>query len=147
MLTLGTLLRASNQNILHKRGKYQLNAFSTKSGEDDFGEYVRFLAQVIGGSKPRKSTISAYDSQISIASPVIVYCSCDYFKYNLEIALAARGSALQLHAEGVLPQIRNKEFKPGLCVHLALLAEIALSADTTKQAIKKAVPRISKKLK
>lgn len=151
MLTLGTLLKSSSPDVLNKLSKYKLSAFSTKSGMDDFGDYIRFLGQIIGGSKPRNSTISIYDEQVSIASPTIVYCSCDYFKYNLEIALTARGSALQLHADGLLPQKRNRAFRPGLCTHLALLAKIALSADTTKDAFsqqpKRLVPRISKKLK
>lgn len=151
MLTLGTLIKSSDSRILNAISKYHIDSFSTKTGTDDFGEYIRFLGQIIGGSKPRRSTISAYDEQLSIASPAIVYCSCDYFKYNLEIALAARGSALQLHADGVLPQKRNRMFKPGLCVHLVLLAKLALGAETTKDAFsrqsKRLMPRISNKLK
>lgn len=142
MLTLEQILKSSDPRILNKLNNYKLNAFQKQNMEG----YIRFLAQVTGGSKPRQCAINFYNS-VEVVSPVLIYCSCDYFKYNLEIALVARGSAVQLHADGVYPQKKNPGFKPGLCVHLALLARTALSSVKSSKNNMKIKPKISPKLK
>lgn len=142
MLTLEQILKSSDPRILNKLDKYKLNAFQTQNNED----YIRFLAQIIGGSEPRQCTINFYNG-VEVISPVLIYCSCDYFKYNLEIALVARGSATQLHANNTYPQKKNPGFKPGLCVHLALLARTALSSVKSSKNNMKIKPKISPKLK
>lgn len=150
MLTLGNLIKLSDHRILSTLSKYRLDAFDTKTGNDTFGDYIRFLAEIVGEKHTRRSNLSIYDSSISLEAPSLVYCSCDYFKYNLEIALVAQGSAIQLHADALAPKIRNASMKPGLCPHLLLLAKVALNQgkiDAQKQdTAKRVAPRINPKL-
>ncbi len=47
-----------------------------------------------------------------------VHCNCGYFRYNVEVALAARGSSNVLSSTGAYPKIRNPRMKPHLCKHL-----------------------------
>jgi hypothetical protein len=149
MLTLSTVLRATNPDYVRQASKYRAEYFKIDNAKDSHGSHVRVASVIEGGSKPRKATIKCYDAKISPSSPCMVSCSCDLFQYKLEIALAARGSAKVDRAEARMPMKTNPQMLPGLCPHLAYLVKLALSSDTAKQAtIKQSVkPKISPKLK
>jgi len=149
MLTLSTVLRATNPDYLRQAVKYRAEYFKIDKAKDSQGSHIRISSVIDGGSKPRKATIKCYDNTISPSSRCMVSCSCDLFQYKLEIALAARGSATVERAEANVPMKTNPQMLPGLCPHLAYLARLALSSDTAKQAaVKQSVkPKISPKLK
>jgi hypothetical protein len=49
---------------------------------------------------------------------VICNCSCPYFMYNLEVAMASRGASVVLHSNGAPPVVRNPGRRCYLCKHL-----------------------------
>ncbi len=59
-------------------------------------------------------------------TPCWVWCSCQYFTYNLEVALARRNSSAVKLSNGQLPRERNARMIPHLCKHLVLAARLAL---------------------
>lgn len=137
MLTLGTILRATDPEILRQSGKYRAETYKMENTKDERGEHVRILGVVTGGREPRTAVVRCYDKTVSISSQCMVSCSCDMFKYKLEIALAARGSAKQVHSDPNLPMRTNPHMLPGLCPHLAYIVKVALSATTTRKSVVK----------
>jgi len=126
MLTLEQLLKASDYNVLKNVFKYRINAFESKKAVDDNGKDVtQVIGVILGGTSKRKASIVSEDIIITKKSEVVVYCSCNYFIYNLEIPLVIQGSARPLHAEG-FPKVKNTGLKPGLCPHLACLIKAIL---------------------
>jgi hypothetical protein len=75
------------------------------------------------------------DGTMSPNNPVWVHCSCPYFKYYLEVALAARGSASILSSNGRYPKIRNPGMKPFLCKHAFLAGPILAAAKAKRRKI------------
>ena len=58
-----------------------------------------------------------------------VHCSCPYFRYYLEVSLAARGSSSVVTSTGAFPKIRNPNMRPHLCKHLVAMIPKALSVQ------------------
>ena len=54
---------------------------------------------------------------------VSVSCSCEYFLYNCEYALAKQGASQIRYSNGQPPVVRNPQEKPILCKHLTRLAQ------------------------
>jgi len=126
MLTIEQLLKASDYNIIKNTFRYKLEAFeSDRSVSEDGNEVTRALGIVSGGKSKRKVSVVSNDKVITKNSEVIVYCSCDYFVYNLETALVLQGAARPLHATG-FSHVKNISMKPGLCPHLACLIKTIL---------------------
>jgi hypothetical protein len=126
MLTLETLLKSSDYNIIKNSYKYSLIYFDSKreSGEGN-DEKTQVIGIIVGGKSKRKASVVSEDLIITKSSEVVVYCSCDYFVYNLEIPLVLQGSARSLHAEG-FPRVKNTKLQPGLCPHLVCLVKAIL---------------------
>jgi hypothetical protein len=62
-----------------------------------------------------------------------VHCTCPYFLYYNEVALAARGSSEVISSNGALPNIRNPRMKPYLCKHLFRAATVAPKAKAKER--------------
>lgn len=57
---------------------------------------------------------------------VSVSCSCDYFLYTCEYALAKKGASHIRYSNGQPPVVKNPQEKPIICKHLVrLMQEIA----------------------
>ena len=138
MLTLGTLLKATDQSFLNT-GKYKPEGYSVKKSKDEKGEHLKYTAKIIGGKDVRTSYIKCYAHTINHTAPCEVYCSCNTFTYKLELALAARGSAVNRKAKQQMPTKTNPAFLPGLCPHLVLLVKIAMSTQDSQTAIANAL--------
>ena len=63
------------------------------------------------------------------STPAWVWCSCQYFTYNLEVALARYNSSAIYLSNGQLPIVRNKQMFPHLCKHLVNAAKFALQQN------------------
>lgn len=59
-------------------------------------------------------------------TPCWVFCSCQYFTFNLEVALTRQNSSSIKFSNGQLPRERNVRMIPHLCKHLVLSARLAL---------------------
>lgn len=76
-----------------------------------------------------------------IEQRVWVRCSCEYFKFTLEVALASVGSSAIRYSNGLLPVFRNPGMKKFCCKHLwraigqvAELESARLKAEAAVQA-------------
>lgn len=78
----------------------------------------------------------------SLDSPSWVSCSCPFFTFNCEYALAKAGSSDIEHSNGKPPHITNPRLVPMLCKHLARAAN-----EVVKQALKAAKPDKGEKVK
>lgn len=125
MLTIETLLKSSDYNVIKNVFKYRLKSFDVKKAIDGDKKVTQVIGVVVGDKHVRNSSVVSEDAKITKRSEVIVYCSCDYFVYNLETALVLQGSARPLHATGI-PHVKNVMLKPGLCPHLVLLIKSIL---------------------
>ncbi len=56
--------------------------------------------------------------KIRPSAPVWVTCSCPFWKYYCEVAVAATGSSTVVHSNGAAPKVRNPSMTPMLCKHL-----------------------------
>jgi hypothetical protein len=67
-------------------------------------------------------------------TPCWVFCSCQYFTYNLEVALTRQNTSSIKFSNGQLPRERNVRMIPHLCKHLVLAARLALQQNEDKAA-------------
>lgn len=146
MLTLGELLKLSAPKVVRLAGRYRADYFRVIE-PDQSNKTKRIVGIISGGDKPRKTMIEVTDPKASTSSRALVYCSCPFFIHNLEIALAARGSAKILNAKVAMPNKTNQKFQPGLCPHLVFLAKLALSAESTQKRAEQKTVKIDKRLK
>ena len=61
-----------------------------------------------------------------------VHCSCPFFKYNLEVALAKTGNSSVIKSNGDLPVVRNPDMIPYLCKHINKSYTKAIKAEATE---------------
>jgi hypothetical protein len=141
------MLKATDPEFLRSSSRYRADSFKKSSDKNDKGEHIKFVGIINGNSGQRRAIIRCYDKTIGPGSHCMVSCTCDHFKYKLEVALAARGSAKLENADPKMPVKANPKFLPGLCPHLTYLAKLALAADTTQKAAEQAKTAISDKLK
>lgn len=141
------MLKATDQSFLRISNRYRADALKSSKNKDEKGEFLRFVGIITGNNGQRRAEIKCYDKQVTPGSHCMVSCSCNYFQYKLEVALAARGSAKLENADPKIPVKANPKFLPGLCPHLVHLIRLAMAADTTQKAVKKLKTPISPKLK
>lgn len=60
------------------------------------------------------------------ATPVWVWCSCEYYTFNLEVVLTRYNSSSIMLSNGQLPIVRNRQMFPHLCKHLVNAAKYAI---------------------
>lgn len=115
MLTIEQLLKLTHKDTIKRSIAYKYEPLKHEKIRTRFHEYV---GVTLGHGRKHITTVSVTDDETSINSKVVVDCDCDYFKYNLEVPLAARKSAKINRSEARLTSNTNPEFRPGLCVHL-----------------------------
>ncbi len=65
-------------------------------------------------------------------TPCWVFCSCQYFTYNLEVALTRQNTSSIKFSNGQMPRVRNPRMVPHLCKHLVLTARLAMQQTEDK---------------
>jgi hypothetical protein len=88
---------------------------------------MRLFAYKTGCSKSTYLTsIGFVDYTKNLQSSVFVSCSCDYFKYNYEYAMATRGASDHIYAWRQPPVEKNPSMLPGCCKHVLAILDDAL---------------------
>lgn len=104
--------------------------------EDASGKYREFKYQIKCTDGWRKVATRFY-GPINTKTKVWCWCSCPYFKYNCEVALAHRGSSAVVQSNGQRPRFTNPEMKPRVCKHVYLLFALAFRTDLKRQHAEK----------
>jgi hypothetical protein len=112
----------------------------TKSGgylvEDESGQYREFRYKAKCTDGWRKVVVRFY-GPISVNTPVWCACSCPYFKYHCEVALAKRGSSAIIQSDGQRPRFTNSTLSPRICKHAYLVFMLALRRRKPDQDVLK----------
>lgn len=101
----------------------------TKSGgymvEDETGRYREFRYRMRCTDGKRKVAVRFYGS-LRGTTRVWCWCSCPYFKYHCEVALASKGSSSVIQSNGQRPRFTNPRLEPRVCKHVYLLFALAM---------------------
>ena len=154
MITLKSILAATPNSIKDRsrrqcfgksyappRRKSALKSL-TKSGgylvEDETGKYREFRYRVKCTDGWHKVAARFYGS-LNTNTKVWVWCSCKYFLYNCEVALAHKGSSSVIQSNGQRPRFTNPKLEPRVCKHAFLLFALAMRkrkpADAARDSV------------
>jgi len=132
VLTLGQL-KGNTPNPVRRRAAGQCSgAVTTKAHKlsgprsDPYRE-IKFGVRCTDGI--RRVTVRFYaGGKISARSPVWVSCSCPYWLFYCEVAVASAGSSNVIYSNGKAPIVRNPGNVPYLCKHIYLVSVRGLQA-------------------
>lgn len=140
MLYLSQMMRLTPANIRRNAARVKISKVKAYLDADEHGphKYCTCNARALDGI--RSVTIRLYgdipeDGAMKINNPAWVHCSCPYFKYYLEVALAARRSSSVLTSNGKFPKIRNPGMKPYACKHIFAAAPILAAAPAKRRKV------------
>jgi len=149
MLFLSTLARNTPKKIIKNslrvkifKGRYvQADIDSDANGEF---KQVKGVARDKDGQRhmiirlyPKEKRVRGDGAKMSTGTKCWVTCSCPYWRYYCEVAVAARGSAHVLISNGQFPKIRNPRMKPYLCKHLLRFIPVATAASAKRRKVNK----------
>lgn len=130
MISLNTALRSTPPRI--KKGTVltvkSIKLIEAGNGEDAKGPFQKAVFEVVATNGPRRVIVKAYgDPKKNIFERSSwVSCSCPWFLFFCEYALAKRGSSDILNSNGKPPNITNPKQFPYVCKHIvAILARWA----------------------
>jgi len=103
---------------------------------DDTGTYREYKYRVKCTDGWRK-LVARFYGPVSASTNVWCWCSCPYFKYHCEVALASKGSSAVVQSNGQRPRFTNPKMIPRVCKHLFLLFAIAAKDEKKVQEKKK----------
>lgn len=141
MFTLSDMLAATSPKV-KARARHQCFAKSyavprfaknkpstTKTGgyivEDETGRYREFKFQVRCTEGWRKVAIR-FHGPLNTNTRCWAWCSCPYFKFNCEVALASKSSSVVVQSNGQRPRFTNPNEDARLCKHVVMAFAIAL---------------------
>lgn len=127
MLTVEQCLKLTPTDIIKRSLSYQYIETKLDSTQS---RRTTHEGVVVSTKKGHKVRVFIQDDEIKLSSKCEVGCDCEYFKYHLEIPLAARKSARVTTAAPRLTKETNPDFKPGLCVHLVAVLRTLLRKDS-----------------
>jgi hypothetical protein len=109
--------------------------------DDDQGRHKLFTCVAKDKDGPRQVALRIYSSNpkglMKSDHRAWVHCDCPYFKYYVEVAVAARGSSTVLTSNGQFPKIRNPRMTPYLCKHLVAAVKPALRMKPKKTSLRR----------
>jgi hypothetical protein len=151
MLPLQKLLQATPDSIKRRaraqcfgksykppRRKKTLMSLDNSGGylqEDETGEYREYRYRVKCTDGWRKTAVRFYGA-VNVNTRVWCWCSCPYFKYHCEVALASKGSSSVVQSNGQRPRVTNPKLEPRVCKHVYLLFALAMRKRTPQKGPK-----------
>lgn len=106
--------------------------------ETETGKYREFNYQV-KCSEGWRRTVVRFHGAVSPKTKVWCWCSCPYFKYNCEVALAYYKSSMVRQSNGQRPRFTNPDLEPRVCKHVYLVFLLASRADARAEHAAKKV--------
>lgn len=122
--------------LVPKRKQASATQLGGYIAEDGSGKYREFKYQIKCTDGWRKVATRFY-GPIKSTTKVWCWCSCPYFKYHCEVALASKGSSAVVQSNGQRPRFTNPQMKPRVCKHVYLLFALAVRSDMKRQQAEK----------
>lgn len=140
MLTLGKILRATPRNIWKNALGIKVRVLETRFGQTPSKE--PFMETLLKAKSPKQRFVKKREvytviirqygpSQEALAAGGImttnkawVHCSCPFFLFHCEVALAKQGSSSVIDSNGKPPVEKNPNMIPMMCKHI--VATIAI---------------------
>lgn len=145
MATLRDLMAATPGSV--RRRASRLRAFWRVKGEDRYDNHLDapYRLYILRCKPPRSNKTQQIFSQwvrvygqtgpgspSALSQRIWARCSCEYFKFNLEVALAMVGSSTVKYSNGMIPVHTNPMMRRFLCKHLWRLAVQVARMEKTK---------------
>lgn len=92
---------------------------------DEYGIHQKAFFNVVATSVPRKVNIKLYGplDKPLLQKKIWVHCSCEWFTYFCEYALAKKKSSTIINSNGKPPVIKNPRQWPYVCKHIIRVFE------------------------
>jgi len=103
---------SANLKTISNKGKYQYQTVTSSNG-NIHKPYIIPVAP-----KTDKSG-KVFTKDPKPNSSVLVWCDCNHFKFNLEVALNKEDASRIINSNGAEPAVMNPGMKTFLCKHLA----------------------------
>jgi hypothetical protein len=103
---------SANLKTISNKGKYQYQTVTGSNGNTHKPYIIPIAAKTDKSGK-----IFTKDPKPN--SSVLVWCDCNHFKYNLEVALNKEDASRIISSNGAEPVVMNPGMKTFLCKHLA----------------------------
>lgn len=149
MMSIPILLKNTPRDVLFRANKCGILGFFASRGIDQvLKTYVLAVCGVVcrpphGSGKLHRVELRLYkppDKRSSLFGKngaLWCTCSCEYFTYNLEVALSLKGSSSLLNSNGKLPNIKNPRYIPYVCKHIAAAIYVAQTKSNVNRLRKK----------
>jgi len=140
MLSLSQIARATPKSVQRKSVSFsKVKAFIDTDDNGEF-KYITATARSTGSMNKYQVHVRLYgrvpmSGKMKPNSKAWVHCSCPYFRYYVEVALAARGSSAILISTGAFPKIRNPRMKPYLCKHLFQVVPVVMQVKAVRRKV------------
>lgn len=122
MINLNAVLKYTPSRI--KKGTIQtvksIKLIEAGNGQDAKGPFQRATFEVVATNGPRRVTVKSYGdpSKNIFQRSTWMHCSCPWFLFFCEYALARRGSSDIINSNGKPPDITNPKQWPYACKHV-----------------------------
>ena len=122
MYKLNQLITFTPQPIIKRAKSINITVTRAIKDLDSDGNIFRKIqlkaVDTKGSKTPHLITVRLYGDDKPLDSSVWLHCSCEYFTFNLEVALTSQGSSSVINSNGALPVEKNPSMKGHLCKHL-----------------------------
>lgn len=102
---------SANLKTISKKGKYQYRTVTGSNGNVHMPYIIPIAAKTDKSGK-------IFTTDPKPNSSVLVWCDCNHFKYNLEVALNKEDASRVINSNGAEPVVMNPSMKTFLCKHL-----------------------------
>ena len=129
MLSLKTMIAVTPAAVREKA--LECSAALTREKKIENGKELKFRVRS-PGKKVKDVIIRMYPGDKAWVS-----CTCDYFLFKCEVALATKGSSDIIHSNGKMPKKTNPLLKPIVCKHIIACAPQALRTGKARNTGKR----------
>lgn len=122
MYTLKQLIEFTPREIIKNSKSVQVTITRSVMDFDKTGEAFKKIQLKArdpkGSGKNKIMTLRLYGGNKNVLNDKAwCHCSCEYFTFNLEVALTARGSSTVINSNGNYPVEKNPGMKGHMCKH------------------------------
>lgn len=140
MLFLTQLARLTPAKVRSRAATVRVTRIKAYLDADEKGDFKYVTANARGDDGIRNIVIRLYGDRRAngVMKPnnkCWVHCSCPYWRYYCEVAVAARGSSSVISSNGRFPKIRNPRMRPYLCKHLLASVDIAAKTKAKRRRV------------
>ena len=107
------MISATPASVRNRGARVKLVPFKSKEDTDRNGIFQELHYHTYDQDGMRNTFVRVYNQ-----NKLWVLCSCPYFRYTSEVALAIRNSSTIKYSDGSMPKETNPKLKPIVCKHV-----------------------------